>query len=155
MEDHPELYAGWWHKLTGTSPLPTWDVNLIAHVAQDFLAIVVESAALYTSAFPLRPKPRSLMQDHHRSTIIWYTVAHQLNSNYQFPAIGALPPVVGIANSLIHVRVALGRTIEQLSGSGSKTGSSVVSAPIRFTNLQPRSDLSTTENGTFGQKTVV
>ncbi|KAJ7747165.1 hypothetical protein DFH07DRAFT_1062778 [Mycena maculata] len=79
-----------------------------------FLAIVVESAAIYTS------------------WVIYYVACHQLNSNLQFMALDGLTPVAGIANALIHVRVGLGWTVEQIYGSKAKTGSSVVTAPVRF-----------------------
>ncbi|KAJ7144529.1 hypothetical protein C8R44DRAFT_865439 [Mycena epipterygia] len=61
----------------------------------EFLAIIVESAAIFW--------------------IIYYTVTHQLNTTLQYIAISVIPTVGGIANALIHVRVGLGRTIEQLS----------------------------------------
>ncbi|KAJ7227005.1 hypothetical protein GGX14DRAFT_555585 [Mycena pura] len=77
-----------------------------------FLAIVVESAALYTS------------------WIISYMVCHQVNSNLQVIALSTGPSVVGIANALIHVRVALGKTIEQIFP---------VTAPIRFASAPSRS----------------
>ncbi|KAJ7487067.1 hypothetical protein FB451DRAFT_1535485 [Mycena latifolia] len=97
--------------------MPTGGMNL-----RDFLAIVVESATLYTS------------------WVIFYTICHEMNSNIQFIALGALPPLVGLANALIHVRVALGRTIEQLHGSA-KAGSSKVSASIHF--IAPQSSEAT------------
>ncbi|KAJ7486988.1 hypothetical protein FB451DRAFT_775682 [Mycena latifolia] len=93
--------------------MPTDGTNL-----RDFLAIMVESAALYTS------------------WVIFYIVCHEINSNVQYTALGALPPMAGLANALIHVRLALGRTIEQLRGSA-KAGSSTVSAPIHFVAPQP------------------
>jgi len=86
---------------------------------RNFLAILVESAAIYTS------------------WVIYFTTCHQLDSNLQYIALGALPAVVGITNGLIHVRVGLGRTIEQMQMSGSNgsttgLGSSWVTGPIRF-----------------------
>ncbi|KAJ7918570.1 hypothetical protein B0H13DRAFT_2435896 [Mycena leptocephala] len=86
---------------------------------RNFLAILVESAAIYTS------------------WVIYFTTCHQLDSNLQYVALGALPAVVGITNGLIHVRVGLGRTIEQMQMSGSNgsttgLGSSLVTGPIRF-----------------------
>ncbi|KAJ7723632.1 hypothetical protein DFH07DRAFT_1005189 [Mycena maculata] len=89
--------------------------------AQHFLAIVVESAAIYTF----------------------------LNSTLQYIALNTFPPVAGIANGLIHVRVGLGQTVEQIYGS-SKTSSSVVTSPMRFTAPQP-SGIDSGENGTVGQ----
>lgn len=80
----------------------------------------MESAALYTS------------------WVIYYTVCHQVNSNLQWIAIGVGPSVVGIANALIHVRVALGKTIEQIF-AGSTNGASQVTAPIRFVSTPSRS----------------
>ncbi|KAJ7264232.1 hypothetical protein C8J57DRAFT_1718686 [Mycena rebaudengoi] len=65
----------------------------------NFLAIIVESAALYTS------------------WILYYTITHQLNLTVQFIAIGPTPAIIGLANALIHVRVGLGRTIEQVYGA--------------------------------------
>ncbi|KAJ7088007.1 hypothetical protein B0H15DRAFT_842085 [Mycena belliarum] len=78
---------------------------------RNFMAVVVESAAIYTAV------------------ILYYTITHQLGSNLQYVAVGALPPVAAIANGLIHVRLGLGRTIEKIAGS---PGSTLVSGPIRF-----------------------
>ncbi|KAJ7144484.1 hypothetical protein C8R44DRAFT_760001 [Mycena epipterygia] len=80
---------------------------------REFLAIVVESAALYSCY------------------ILYYTISHQLNSTLQYIAVGSIPPVIGLANGLIHVRVGLGQTIEQLN-KASNASSTVATAPIRF-----------------------
>ncbi|KAJ7747169.1 hypothetical protein DFH07DRAFT_1037321 [Mycena maculata] len=111
----------------------TWKIwRITSDCMPNFLAIVVESAAIYTS------------------WAIYYTICHQLNSTLQFIALDAFPPVAGIANALIHVRVGLGRTVGQLYGSKAKTGSSVLTAPVRF--VAPHSSgTSGGETGTMGQ----
>jgi hypothetical protein len=81
--------------------------------------------------------------------MIFYTATHELNSNLQFIAVGALSPVVGVANALIHVRIALGRTIEQMSKS--TMGSSLASAPIRFV---PGPGATPMRSGGGGRETV-
>ncbi|KAJ6532096.1 hypothetical protein B0H19DRAFT_1326964 [Mycena capillaripes] len=58
---------------------------------QKFLAIIVESAAIYTSY------------------TLFYTITHQLNLPLQFGALNSLPPVLGIANALIYTQLALGK----------------------------------------------
>ncbi|KAJ7082011.1 hypothetical protein B0H15DRAFT_803387 [Mycena belliarum] len=85
------------------------------YTVQHFMAVVVESAAIYTVA------------------ILYYTITHQLGSNLQYIAVGALPSLSAIANGLIHVRLGLGRTIEQIAGAN---GSTAVSGPIRFKSGQ-------------------
>jgi hypothetical protein len=81
--------------------------------------------------------------------MIFYTATHELNSNLQFIAVGALAPVVGIVNALIHVRIALGRTIEQMSKS--TLGSTLTSAPIRFV---PGSGAAPMHSGAGGRETA-
>ncbi|KAJ7280630.1 hypothetical protein C8J57DRAFT_1500848 [Mycena rebaudengoi] len=77
-----------------------------------FVAVVVESAAIYTS------------------WMIYFSVTHQLNSNLQIISLACIPPVGAITNALIHLRFALGETVEQ---QGAK--SSVLSGPIQFVPL--------------------
>ncbi|KAJ7621037.1 hypothetical protein FB45DRAFT_754388 [Roridomyces roridus] len=66
---------------------------------QDFLVIVVESAAIYAS------------------WAVFFTVAYQTRSIVQFAVIQTAPEIVGIANALIHTRVGLGYAIEAQVGS--------------------------------------
>ncbi|KAJ7219552.1 hypothetical protein GGX14DRAFT_695642 [Mycena pura] len=72
-----------------------------------FLAVVVESAALYTA------------------WVIYYTITHELGLDIQYIAISTFPTVVGIANALIHVRIAMGKTIEQRHGTGPASASAI------------------------------
>ncbi|KAJ7436628.1 hypothetical protein FB451DRAFT_1570990 [Mycena latifolia] len=78
------------------------------------VAIVVESAAINTSAF------------------IFTAITHQLNNTLQNIMLPAVPAILGIVNGLIHVRVLMGRTMEQIYGSGANSESSRATAPIRF-----------------------
>ncbi|KAJ7261143.1 hypothetical protein C8J57DRAFT_1719882 [Mycena rebaudengoi] len=55
----------------------------------DVLAIVVESAALYTTL------------------MVVYEITYQLGSQVQYAEIHFVPPIIGIANALIQVRVGL------------------------------------------------
>ncbi|KAJ7269052.1 hypothetical protein C8J57DRAFT_1509265 [Mycena rebaudengoi] len=71
-----------------------------------FVAIVVESAALYTS------------------WAIFYTVTHEMNSPLQNIVLMGMPPVISIANALIPVRVGLGTNLAPPT--------SVMTAPIQF-----------------------
>ncbi|KAJ7253265.1 hypothetical protein C8J57DRAFT_1660485 [Mycena rebaudengoi] len=84
-----------------------------------FVAIVVESAALYTA------------------WAIFYTVTHELGSPVQNIVLMGMPPVIGIANALILVRIGLGRNLA--------LPASVTTAPIRFA---PRTGTASTESGT-------
>ncbi|KAJ7144472.1 hypothetical protein C8R44DRAFT_865390 [Mycena epipterygia] len=93
---------------------------------RDFLAIVVESAAIYTFVLT-------------RSSSF-----ADVNSNLQYGAVEPIAPLVGLTNALIHVRVGLGRTIEQLSKS-SAGGSTLATAPIRFVP-RPAGTMSGDEN---------
>ncbi|KAJ6549244.1 hypothetical protein DFH09DRAFT_1320232 [Mycena vulgaris] len=79
----------------------------------EFLAIVVESAAIYSC------------------WILCYVISHQRNSTVQVIAVGTIPQVVGLANGLIHVRAGLGQTIALL-GKASNAGSMPAIAPIHF-----------------------
>jgi hypothetical protein len=54
---------------------------------------------------------------------------------------------VGITNALIHTRVGLGATIEQISGEQG-AGESAVSAPMRF--VPPRAGARSGGSGTIG-----
>ncbi|KAJ7130426.1 hypothetical protein C8R44DRAFT_775535 [Mycena epipterygia] len=91
---------------------------------RDFLAILVESAAIYTC------------------WTIYYTIADQLHSTLVFIATGAIPPVVGIANALILVRVGLGRSIERTSTS---TGDSTM-ASVQIARPQQHPEILRLEN---------
>ncbi|KAJ7466501.1 hypothetical protein FB451DRAFT_1561181 [Mycena latifolia] len=82
--------------------------------------------------------------------ITYFAVMHLLGSTNQFTVLVALPSVVGIANALIHVRVPLGRTIEQILGR-SATGSTAT-APIRF-RAGPSSGVQTQEDGSMFKMT--
>ncbi|KAJ7217600.1 hypothetical protein C8J57DRAFT_1395456 [Mycena rebaudengoi] len=104
--------------------IPVGGMNL-----RHFLGLIVESAAIYTS------------------WIIFYSVTHQMNSLLQFFAVGPIPSIVGITNALIHARVGLGQTVEQIFGEQG-AGESVVSAPIHF--VTPRAGAGSRESGTIG-----
>ncbi|KAJ7477907.1 hypothetical protein B0H11DRAFT_2028686 [Mycena galericulata] len=127
---HCTAFISWKIWRITRSCMPEGGTNL-----QHFLAIVVESAALYTA------------------WIIYYSTCHQLNTNLQFIAVSALPSVVGIANGLIHVRIGLGRTIEQIPRVGSKPASSLSTAPMRFV-LPPSDSESRVENDVGGMSRI-
>ncbi|KAJ7789524.1 hypothetical protein B0H14DRAFT_2944076 [Mycena olivaceomarginata] len=84
--------------------MPVGGLNL-----RNLMAMIVESAALYTC------------------WLIYLSVTHQLNSTLQYIA-SSVTIVIGIANALIHARIGMGRTIEQVFGSTS----SRVTAPMHF-----------------------
>ncbi|KAJ7082480.1 hypothetical protein C8R44DRAFT_823003 [Mycena epipterygia] len=69
--------------------------------------MLVESAAVYTS------------------WALIYAVLHQINSPVQFIFFLAMPPLAGIANALIQVRMALGKAIEP-------PATAVSTVPLRF-----------------------
>ncbi|KAJ6549864.1 hypothetical protein B0H19DRAFT_1378643 [Mycena capillaripes] len=96
-----------WRTARDCTPVGVMDLRII-------LAIVVESAAIFTSAF------------------IFSAITHQLNNTLQNIMLPAIPAILGIVNGLIHVRVAMGRTMEQVYGSGANYGSSSATAPMRF-----------------------
>ncbi|KAJ7144246.1 hypothetical protein C8R44DRAFT_725205 [Mycena epipterygia] len=62
-----------------------------------------------------------------RAWALVYTVLHEVHSEAQFAFILALAPLAGIANSLIQVRMALGKAIEPPA-----TASATSTAPLRF-----------------------
>ncbi|KAJ7348610.1 hypothetical protein DFH08DRAFT_936498 [Mycena albidolilacea] len=104
--------------------IPVGGMNL-----RHFVGLIVESAAIYTS------------------WIIFYSVTHQMKSLLQFFAVGPIPSVVGIANALIHARIGLGQTIEQIFGEQG-SGESIVTAPLHF--VMPRAGAGNGESGTIG-----
>lgn len=156
MADYKHLYTCRGYESAGTyshflfHPHSTY----MTHV-QYFLGLIVESAAIYTWVHSLAPTlalgdlhiclcmPHSI----HRSWIIFYSVTHQMNSLLQFFAVGPIPSIVGITNALIHVRVGLGQTIEQILGEQG-SGESVMTAPIHF--ITPRAGGGSRESGTIG-----
>ncbi|KAJ7366066.1 hypothetical protein DFH08DRAFT_833430 [Mycena albidolilacea] len=84
--------------------MPVGGLNL-----RSLMAMIVESAALYTC------------------WLIYLSVTHQLNSTLQYIA-SSVTIVIGIANALIHARIGMGRTIEQVFGSTSSRDT----APMHF-----------------------
>ncbi|KAJ7106517.1 hypothetical protein C8R44DRAFT_885811 [Mycena epipterygia] len=74
---------------------------------RDFIFMIIESAAVYTS------------------WALIYAVLHQIDSPVQYIFFTALPPLGGIANALIQVRMALGKAIEP-------PATAVSTAPLRF-----------------------
>jgi hypothetical protein len=63
---------------------------------------------------------------------IFSVITHQLNNTLQNIMLPAVPAILGIVNGLIHVRVVMGRTVEQVYGSGTNSGPSHVTASIAF-----------------------
>ncbi|KAJ7122100.1 hypothetical protein C8R44DRAFT_785690 [Mycena epipterygia] len=94
-----------WNITRHSAPILAQGTNL-----QDFVFMLIESAAFYTA------------------WALVYTVMHQINFEGQFVFIIALAPLAGIANSLIQVRMALGKAIEP---PGSAV-SAVSTAPLHF-----------------------
>ncbi|KAJ7219554.1 hypothetical protein GGX14DRAFT_541344 [Mycena pura] len=121
------IFISWaiWRVTSNSSPIG--GANL-----RHFLAVVVESAALYTA------------------WVIYYTITHELGLNIQYIAISTFPTVVGIANALIHVRIAMGKTIEQRPGTGPASAIHFKQPPsrIRTGALSQAGDSITLENMT-------
>ncbi|KAJ7128516.1 hypothetical protein C8R44DRAFT_778111 [Mycena epipterygia] len=97
-----------WNIAKNSAPLLTQGTNLM-----HFVFMLVESATLYTA------------------WALVYTVLHAVNSETQFVFIHALPAIAGIANSLIQVRMAIGKAIEPPS-----TQSAVSAAPLQFASVR-------------------
>ncbi|KAJ7106512.1 hypothetical protein C8R44DRAFT_885807 [Mycena epipterygia] len=91
-----------WKITKDFTPTPRKQSNI-----RDFLFMLIESAALYTS------------------WALVYAVLHQINSPVQYIFFIATPPLAGIANALIQVRIALGKAIEP-------PATAVSTAPLRF-----------------------
>ncbi|KAJ7639983.1 hypothetical protein DFH06DRAFT_1478017 [Mycena polygramma] len=80
----------------------SWKIWMITKAAspvhgsslRHFVAIIVESAAIYTT------------------WAVFYIITHQINADVQFLALGVLPVVAGIANALIQARIGMGKTVE-------------------------------------------
>ncbi|KAJ6471585.1 hypothetical protein C8R47DRAFT_1222118 [Mycena vitilis] len=80
----------------------SWKIWMITKAAspvhgsslRHFVAIIVESAAIYTT------------------WAVFYIITHQINADVQFLALGVLPVVGGIANALIQARIGMGKTVE-------------------------------------------
>ncbi|KAJ7726158.1 hypothetical protein DFH07DRAFT_970608 [Mycena maculata] len=83
--------------------MPVHGTNL-----RDFIVIVVESAGLYAS------------------WALFFVITYQLRSNLQLIVVQTAPPLVGLVNALIHTRVGLGWTGEQMEGVARP------SSPVRF-----------------------
>ena len=64
------------------------------------------------------PPSQTELTLHFSAWVIYYTITHELGLNIQYIAISTFPTVVGIANALIHVRIAMGKTIEQRPVTG-------------------------------------
>ncbi|KAF8202648.1 hypothetical protein K438DRAFT_1965140 [Mycena galopus ATCC 62051] len=111
------VFIAWkvWETAREISPLGGIDLMArhFARLLPYFVAIVVESAAIYTA------------------WMIFLCVTHGLNSNLQIVFLSCLPTVGGITNALIYVRIALGATVEQRSKQGGQS-TSIVTAPIEF-----------------------
>ncbi|KAJ7271044.1 hypothetical protein C8J57DRAFT_296221 [Mycena rebaudengoi] len=88
---------------TTRAAVPVNQTNLM-----DVLIIVVESAALYTTL------------------MVVYEIIYQLNSQVQYAEALLIPPIIGIANALIQVRIGLRKT------SNTPFGTSVATEPIHF-----------------------
>ncbi|KAJ7788856.1 hypothetical protein B0H14DRAFT_2627835 [Mycena olivaceomarginata] len=102
-------FIAWKIWRTARDCTPVGGINL-----RIFIAIVVESAAIYTSVF------------------IFSVITHQLNNTLQNIMLLAVPAILGIVNGLIHIRVVMGRTVEQVYGSGTNSGPLRVTASIAF-----------------------
>ncbi|KAJ7713982.1 hypothetical protein B0H16DRAFT_1702213 [Mycena metata] len=98
------VFISWKIRQITRNCMPAGGLNL-----RDVMAMIVESAALYTC------------------WLIYFSITHQLNSTLQYIA-SSLTIVVGIANALIHARIGMGRTTEQVFGSTS----SRVTTPMQF-----------------------
>jgi hypothetical protein len=56
---------------------------------------------------------------------VFFTVTQQANSVAEYFAFGVFPAIAGIANSLLQVRIGMGKAIES-------TATTVTTAPIHF-----------------------
>ncbi|KAJ6554845.1 hypothetical protein B0H19DRAFT_1235968 [Mycena capillaripes] len=98
----------------------SWKIWMITKAAspvhggslRHFVAIIVESAAIYTT------------------WAVFYIITHQINADVQFLALGVLPVVAGIANALIQARIGMGKTVERRHTSAP---SSSGGGPFRLT----------------------
>ncbi|KAJ7082475.1 hypothetical protein C8R44DRAFT_862599 [Mycena epipterygia] len=83
----------------------------------------------------------------HRSWALVYAVLHQINSPVQYIFFTAMPPLAGIANALIQVRMALGKAIEPPATAAS-------TVPLRFIAGSGASDryLHSSSPGKMGHK---
>ncbi|KAJ7211773.1 hypothetical protein GGX14DRAFT_565001 [Mycena pura] len=74
----------------------------------NLISLLIESAAMYTA------------------WTVFYIITHQINSDAQFVALIDLPPIAGIANALIQVRMGLGKAVEmsRAGATGAGTGAS-------------------------------
>ncbi|KAJ7135781.1 hypothetical protein C8R44DRAFT_769003 [Mycena epipterygia] len=93
-----------WYIAKHSAPILAQGTSLL-----HFVFMLVESAALYTA------------------WALVYTVLHEVNSEAQFVFIHAFAPIAGIANSLIQVRMAIGKAIEP-----PVTQSAASAAPLQF-----------------------
>ncbi|KAK7038429.1 hypothetical protein R3P38DRAFT_3350461 [Favolaschia claudopus] len=114
---------------------------------RDFLAIIVESAAIYTYILFASSCKRVAFSKCLPSRVwaIFYIVTHQINSNVQFVALIPLPAVAGIANALIQTRIGLGKAIERTAPSSrsysfSNSGNP---PPLRFNTTGPHGNETT------------
>ncbi|KAJ7271043.1 hypothetical protein C8J57DRAFT_296200 [Mycena rebaudengoi] len=89
---------------TTRAAVPANQTNLI-----DIIIIVVESAALYTIL------------------MVVYEITYQLNSQVQYAEALLIPPIIGIANALIQVRIGLRKKAK------TPFATSLTTAPFRLT----------------------
>ncbi|KAJ6610153.1 hypothetical protein B0H10DRAFT_2438170 [Mycena sp. CBHHK59/15] len=109
----------------------SWKIWMITSAAspvhgshlRHFVAIIVESAAIYTA------------------WAVFYIITHQINADVQFLALGVLPAVAGIANALIQARIGMGQTVERRHPSAPSS-----SGPLRLTTRLGESTASVSRN---------
>ncbi|KAJ7253913.1 hypothetical protein C8J57DRAFT_1347887 [Mycena rebaudengoi] len=96
----------------------SWKIWMITNAAspvhgshlRHFVAIIVESAAIYTA------------------WATFYIITHQINADIQFVALGVLPVIAGISNALIQARIGMGQSVERRHTSAPSS-----SGPLRLT----------------------
>ncbi|KAJ7768098.1 hypothetical protein DFH07DRAFT_954670 [Mycena maculata] len=89
--------------------MPVHGTNL-----RHFLVILVESAGLYTCIDFVLSYMLDFLTHNLRSWALVFVVTYQIKSLLQLTLIQAAPPLVGLVNALIHTRVGLGWTSEQM-----------------------------------------
>ncbi|KAJ7198297.1 hypothetical protein GGX14DRAFT_545318 [Mycena pura] len=120
----------------------SWKIWMITRAAspvhgsslRHFVAITVESAALYTA------------------WAVFYIVTHQINADVQFLALGVLPVVAGISNALIQARIGMGKTVELRHTSAA---SSSGGRQLRLTTRLGESTSGVSRNDPMELKSVV
>jgi hypothetical protein len=114
------------------------------HLAQPVLAILVESAAIWTYVI-LTPDSDLTPNKYASGWVVFFAAAYQTRSVLRFLAKDLMPQVVALTNMSIHLRVGLGwsRTAQETDRSGPglqmTSNASMVRVTIQDRLVQPES----------------